>query len=104
MTPLAGLNISMIESFVFYDLDHIIIYMEISGFSEINYQILGTPNYHMMKSISGENKHHFYDFPTSLNHYKRATSNRPADTKFVLQPFTTENLHKTIQVFYTHTS
>lgn len=41
MTPLAGLNISMIESFVFYDLDHIIIYMEISGFSEINYQILG---------------------------------------------------------------
>lgn len=54
MTPLAGLNISMIESFVFYDLDHIIIYMEISGFSEINYQVLGTPNYHMMKSISGE--------------------------------------------------
>lgn len=54
MTPLAGLNISMIESFVFYDLDHIIIYMEISGFSEINYQILGTPNYHMMKRISGE--------------------------------------------------
>lgn len=51
-----------------------------------------------------KNKHHFYDFPTSLNHYKRATSNRPADTKFVLQPFTTENLHKTIQVFYTHTS
>lgn len=30
MTPLDGLNISMIESFVFYDLDHIIIYMEIS--------------------------------------------------------------------------
>lgn len=54
MILLVGLNILMIELFVFYDLDYIIIYMEISGFSEINYQILGILNYYMMKSISGE--------------------------------------------------
>ena len=62
-------------------------------------------NYHSMKSMATKkNKHDFYYFPTSLDHYKWRTSKRAADTRFVSEPFMTEHLHKTIQVFYRYSS